>query len=162
MKKILTLFLLSLGLTHCGTSTPEGRPSGRQERYVSMPVDLNERERQYVRAVADTLVEYGFRPTRGGGTQYSLDFSIEEGPINTDTAIYLYRRGSTVASGEGRDGGPQSIFDRAGVVRRSFDSALSDFSAELDDMDDDDNDGYSYRVRDDYGYDRGYPAYPPY
>ena len=122
------------------------------------------RERQYVRAIADTLVEYGFRPTRGGG-QYSLDFSIEEGPINTDTAIYLYRRGSTVASGEGRDGGPQSIFDRAGVVRRSFDAAISAFSEELDEMDEYEGD-YSDRVQYDTGYrgvnDRDYSDYPPY
>jgi hypothetical protein len=161
MKRIFAWFLLSLGLTQCESTMPDGRPQGRQERYVSMPVDLNERERQYIRSVADTLVDYGFRPTRGGGAQYSLNFSIEEGPINTDTSIYLYRRGSTVAMGEGRDGGPQSIFDRAGVVRRSFNSALSAFSEELDDLDDDDED-FSYRGREDYGYGRDYPGYPPY
>ena len=66
-----------------------------------------------------------------------------------------------MATGEGRDGGPRSIFDRAGVVRRSFDSALSAFSEELDDLDDDDED-FSYRGREDYGYDRDYPGYPPY
>ena len=46
-----------------------------------------------VTAVTGVLEANGYRPTRGGNAEYSLDFSIEEGPINTDTSITLSERG---------------------------------------------------------------------
>ncbi len=154
MKRLLSLAVLCLSLTQC--VTPDGydpQPGGGPRyRYVSMPYDLNERELQYIRDVTGVLEANGYRPTRGGNAEYSLDFSIEEGPINTDTSITLSERGSTIAEGEGRDGGPQSIFDRAGVVRRSFDRALREFSSELGN-----GGGYDRRDND---YNQGYPAYP--
>ena len=146
MKRLLSLALACLSLTQC--VTPDGydqhNGGGSRIRYVSMPYDLNERELQYIRDVTGVLEANGYRPTRGGNAEYNLDFSIEEGPINTDTTITLSERGSTIAEGAGRDGGPQSIFDRASVVRRSFDRALREFSGQLGSG----------------GYDQGYPTFP--
>jgi hypothetical protein len=81
--------------------------------------------------VASVLEDHGYQPVSAGGHRYTLDFEIEEGPINVDSTITLSKDGQVLARGWGRDGGPRKIFQHGEVVRRAFAQSLDDFSAQL-------------------------------
>lgn len=133
-KRILLLTLVISGLTMigCVAVPPAQREADRRERMVTMPLNPDMRERQYLPEVASVLEDADFSPVLDGGVPNELQFDIDEGPINTVVTARLIRRGQVFASAEGRDGGPRSLIDRAGVVRSAVGRCLRDFSDQLE------------------------------
>lgn len=129
-------FFLAIGLlsalVNCATSRPGAPRPPKPDRSVSLPYEIGVRERQYLPDIADMLEEYNFHPVQYGGAPYKLDFTIDDGPINADTTITLYKHGQVLVRAQGRDGGPKMVFDRPGVIRRSFQRCLADFEDQLD------------------------------
>ena len=115
---------------------------------VSMPNRLNPNENQFIREVESSLQRNGLQPTDRDDGDYTLEFSIEDGPVNADTTLTLYQRRSPVARGYARVGGPAMMFKRQQYIRDSFYKALRQFDNELP------RPGYGHE-----GYDRdGYGA----
>jgi hypothetical protein len=134
MKRLSFILLLSASLGSC-VVTPDGTPPKRQPRYVSMPPAPGILERQYMPEVADTLEDYDFRAVNTPGERYSLDFLIEEGPINVDSTITLYKDGRIIAQARGRDGGVKKALQPAKYIQRAYERSLEDFEDQLDRLD---------------------------
>jgi hypothetical protein len=135
MKRLASRFALAalaLGLASC--AVPDSGPRGPQEVYVprvSMPVDLSPSELALVPELAATLEQNGFRPSNNPQEEYGLDFSVEDGPVNADVTITLYRGRGQVARGYARVGGARILFQRQQVIRESFNRAVDQFVARL-------------------------------
>ena len=129
MKKMLSLALgCLLGVAGCAGRTdfvPQGGPVT-----VGMPAKLSERERGYIGQVEGALRGAGYMPVRHGKGEMALDFTMEQGPINTDTTISLFQNERLVAEGRGRKGGVPLI-GRNRVADESFQQAFSSFQASL-------------------------------
>ncbi len=97
---------------------------------VRMPVGTSAREGPLLPLVEDALRRGGYDPVYRGGADLTLDFAIEEGPVNVDTRIGLLRGGRVVAMGQGRASGAPLI-NRGRVVEDSFHQALSVFESQL-------------------------------
>jgi len=97
---------------------------------VGMPAALNDRERLFVPDIEASLRENGLLPVRHGAGDMDLEFTMNAGPINTDTRIILKDGRRTVARGTGRASGVPLI-GRSTVAEKSFNRAFEDFQAEL-------------------------------
>lgn len=86
--------------------------------------------------VADLLEDYDFRAVNTAGERYSLDFRIDEGPINVDSTITLYKDGRIIAQARGRDGGLKKALQPANYIQRAYERSMEDFEAQLDRLDD--------------------------
>jgi len=127
--RILTLFigLLAIGCAGAGRtafSPASGPPT------VGMPAALNDRERLFVPDIEASLRDNGLMPVRHGAGDMALEFSIEAGPINTDTRIALLDGRRTIAQGKGRAAG-LPLIGRSSVAETSFTRAFESFQSEL-------------------------------
>lgn len=109
---------------------------GRQRPYVprvAVPPmeELNEYERQRLPEVEDYLTDAGYRITTAGSAEFRLEFSIESGPVNTDTTLALLRGNSEVARSSARQRSALSVVQRSRVVDQSFKKCLDDFHTRL-------------------------------
>ena len=100
-------------------------------RTVLMPIDLDEREVQYVGQIASILQRNGYQPVDRGPAEYKIEFTIETGPVNADATLRLLGRSGIVAEATGRDGGPRIIFDRNGVARNAANRCFDQFEPQL-------------------------------
>lgn len=123
---------------------------------VAMPYELNQNEDRYIDQVGDVLTSAGYRLSNSRSAEYSLEFSIEDGPVNADTTITLLRNGSQVATSYSRSGGPRIILQRQQVVRESFEKALSDFARRVPAVGSGYNGGYDDDSRGGYSRERNY------
>ena len=128
---LLPLAISALTMIGCVSVPPAQREADRRDRMVTMPMNPDMRERQYLPDVASVLEDADFSPVIDGGVPNQLEFDIDEGPINTVVTVRLIRRGQVFASAEGRDGGPRSLIDRSGVVRNAVHRCLRDFEDQL-------------------------------
>lgn len=122
------LATLALVLSSCAGRTafkPENGPPT-----VGMPAELSNRERGFMPSVESALRSRGYVPVRHGAGDMELEFTIAEGPINTDTRIELSEQGRPLASGKGRAAGAPMI-GRTRVAEKSFQRAFSEFEGAL-------------------------------
>jgi hypothetical protein len=135
MSRIVSTLLLTVSallLAGCaGTDYDGSSPAQVRPPTVALPTELNDNEAKYLPEVEDVLADAGYRTTLGRVADYALDLSLEDGPVNADSAIRLRRREEIVAAGEARVGGPRIIFQRARVVAESFRQALAQFENAL-------------------------------
>lgn len=96
-----------------------------------MPAELNERERLFVADIEGALQEHGLIPVRHGAGELSLEFTMDAGPINTNTKIALLEGRRNVARGNGRAAGVPLV-GRSGVAETSFSRAFEDFHDNLE------------------------------
>lgn len=129
VRRLLAPTLLALLFSSCATSRSAFTPVGGPPT-VGMPAELSERERSFMPEVVGSLKNVGYVPVRHGSGDMELTFEIAEGPINTDTKIELSEQGRLLAKGQGRGAGVPMI-GRAGVARKSFDRAFSEFQSSL-------------------------------
>jgi hypothetical protein len=118
----------SLLFCSCSASRTPFSPGGSTT--VGMPAELSERERSFVPEIDNALRREGLVPVRSGKGDLQLDFTISEGPVNTNTRIGLTQEEETIFTAEGRAAGIPLI-GRDGVARKSFDEAFADFDAKL-------------------------------
>lgn len=157
MKILSSTLLAALALTLASCASYDTAGYGRQYTpAVAMPSDLNQNEDRYIDQVGDVLTSAGYRLSNSRSAEYSLEFSIEDGPVNADTTITLLRNGSEVATSYSRSGGPRIILQRQQVVRESFDKALSDFSRRVPSVGGGYNSGYDDYSRGGYNRSRNY------
>ena len=130
---LIAILLAALNLTSC--STPDYDPNVSPARpyvpRVTMPVDLNRNEQNLIGDVENTLEQGGLRPTDRPGAEYQLAFSVEDGPVNADVTLELFRGRGRIAHAFARVGGPRIIFQHQQVIRESFVKALREFEAQL-------------------------------
>ncbi len=119
--------LLVIGCAGAGRTpfTPESGPPT-----VGMPAALSERERLFMPDVEAALRDEGLLPVRHGGGEMDLEFTIDAGPINTNTRIILLEGRRTIARGTGRASGVPLV-GRSTVAENSFARAFEEFQAEL-------------------------------
>ncbi len=120
--------LASLLLSSCFTSRTPFSPGGSTT--VGMPEKLSERERSFVPEIDSALRREGLVPVRSGKGELQLEFTVSEGPVNTNTRIGIKQDEETVLTAQGRAAGIPLI-GREGVARKSFDQAFTDFSSRL-------------------------------
>lgn len=119
--------LLAIGCAGTGRTafTPESGPPT-----VGMPAALNDRERLFVPDIEASLRDNGLLPVRHGAGDMALEFTMNAGPINTDTRIALVEGRRTIAGGKGRASGVPLI-GRSTVAEKSFSRAFEEFQNEL-------------------------------
>jgi hypothetical protein len=118
--------LLGACASHTRTPfTPEGGPPT-----VGMPAELSERERLFAPDIESVLRDQGLMPVRSGAGDMQIEFTMEAGPINTDTHIALMEGRRTVAQGRGRASG-LPLVGRSKVAENSFGRAYRQFEEEL-------------------------------
>lgn len=119
--------LLAIGCAGAGRTafTPESGPPT-----VGMPAALNDRERLFVPDIEASLRDNGLLPVRHDAGDMELEFTMEAGPINTDTRIALLEGRRIIASGKGRASGIPLI-GRSSVAEKSFTRAFEEFQGEL-------------------------------
>ena len=127
--RLITLFagLFVIGCAGAGRTAfmPESSPPT-----VGMPASLSERERLFAPDLEAALRDEGLLPVRHGAGDMELEFTINAGPINTDTRIILLDGRRTVARGNGRASGVPLV-GRSTVAENSFSRAFEKFQAEL-------------------------------
>ncbi|MGJ8633551.1 MAG: hypothetical protein ACSHX7_06500 [Luteolibacter sp.] len=97
---------------------------------IGMPAKLSARERSFIPEVESALTDAGLVPLSYGRGEYQLEYSIEEGPINTDTRIAILESGSEIIAGQGRASGAPLI-GRTGVAEKSFKKSFDQFTRDL-------------------------------
>lgn len=129
-RPLFTVITLSVALVSC--ETPDYGGSGsRPAPRVLMPAGLDQDEARFLPAIEDTLIRAGYRPTRDRSAEYSLEFEVDDGPVNADTHLTLLRDDSEVARSYARVGGPRILLHRQELIRQSFDKCLRDFEGQL-------------------------------
>lgn len=124
------LAALALTLSSCETPGYAG-PGPRPAPRVLMPGGLSQNEARFVPEIEDALIRAGYRPTRDRSAEYALEFEVDDGPVNADTHLILYREGSEVARAYARVGGPRILLQRQEFIRQSFEKCLNDFEGQL-------------------------------
>ncbi len=119
-----------LTLAGCAGSgrTPFAPQSGPPT--VGMPAELNERERLFIPDIEAVLRDQGMLPVRHGAGELDLEFTMQAGPVNTDTRIVLRDGRRIVANGTGRASG-LPLIGRSKVAENSFTRAFDEFQAGL-------------------------------
>ena len=117
----------------CTSFPPDGLPIDRRPRAipVSMPGSLNANEQRHVHTVEAALRENGYRPVAHSGAEYRLEFTIESGPVNTDTNLRLIHGGEIEAQSYARAGGPRYLFDKQRAADDSFSECMAEFRRRL-------------------------------
>ncbi len=127
--KTLLLSGLTALLASCA-STPEfANPTARPYTprvSVPDPGRLTENERRYLPEVEHALEDAGYRTTQGDA-EYRLDIHMEDGPINADTRLAMFRGSAEIARANARSGGGTMILRRKFFVNDSFQKCLNDF-----------------------------------
>ncbi len=118
-------------LASCATYEEPPAPGRPYTPSVLMPVELNANESQYIQEVEGALEDSGLRPSGRQDSEYTLTFSLEDGPVNADSTLKLFRGRQEVAGAFARVGGPRIVFSRRAVVRESFQKALADFEHQI-------------------------------
>ncbi|CAN5836241.1 hypothetical protein BH11VER1_BH11VER1_05240 [soil metagenome] len=112
-------------------SVETDRPEQSRDQPVMMPEKLSDNERRLIPYVEDVLRRAGFRPVYGGGAEYELKFTVDDGPVNADVHLTLLRRGGELIKSYARTGGPSIVFRRQEMISESFDKCLRDFDRQL-------------------------------
>jgi hypothetical protein len=131
--KIVVLSVLSAVLTSCA-SGPD-YTAGNQRPYVPRvsipdPSSLSANERRYLPEVENALEDAGYRTTQGEG-EYRLHIHLEDGPINADSHLTMFRGSSEIARANARAGGATMVFRRQQFVNESFHKCLNDFVVQI-------------------------------
>jgi hypothetical protein len=131
--KVVLLSVVSALLSSCATGPDYS--SGNQRPYVprvSMPDpgSLSANERRYLPEVENALEAAGYRPTQGEA-EYRLHIHLEDGPINADSHLTMFRGSSEIARANARVGGATMVFRRQQFVNESFQKCLSDFEVQI-------------------------------
>lgn len=135
IRKLFSFIALALlpfiGLS-CNSLPEDSGPGRPYAPRVSMPdySELNSNEKRYLPQVEDAVVQAGLRPTNGDA-EYRLEIELEDGPVNADSTLILYRGSSEISRSYARVGGPSIIFSRARIVQESFEKCLRDFEGKL-------------------------------
>jgi hypothetical protein len=129
--RIGTALMIAVAGIGCSTPSYTAKPRPYVPR-VQLPEyqDLNENERLYLAEVQDALGDAGYRSVHGPA-EFRLGFYVEDGPINAETKLSLFRSDVLMTESKARVGGPRIIFKRSTVVRESFQKCLADFETKL-------------------------------
>lgn len=132
--KILGCSLVAVVLSSCASGPDYA--GGVQRPYVPRvampdPSRLSQNEQRYLPEVENALEDAGYRPTQGGDAEYRVDIHLEDGPVNADSRLTMFRGGSEIARAYARAGGATMIFRRQQFVNESFQKCLNDFVAQV-------------------------------
>ena len=132
MHRLLAPVLLVATLLLASCETPESvGPGRRPPPRVLMPATADASERELMPELEDALTDAGFRPTYRTPADYSLEFEVDDGPINADVHLRLLRHGEQVAHAYARTGGPRILLHRKEFIRHSFDKCLNQFESQI-------------------------------
>lgn len=132
MHRLLAPVLLVASFLLASCETPESvGPGRRPPPLVLMPATADASERELMPELEDALTDAGFRPTYRTPADYSLEFEVDDGPINADVHLRLLRHGEEVARAYARTGGPRILLHRREFIRQSFDKCLNQFESQI-------------------------------
>ena len=132
MSHTLRLLAILTGFLVIGCASKSRTPFTPQSGppTVGMPASLSDRERLFVPDIEASLRDNGLLPVRHGAGEMELEFTMDSGPVNTNTRIALRDGRRTVASGSGRASG-LPLVGRSTVAENSFKRAFDEFEVGL-------------------------------